>query len=98
MYYRLDPMGIDREDLLNRIILLIRYRIPSMFGFTVFSSISQARTNGNIPYPHSGDSAAGGHAIIAMGYDDGKEIKHSVQGSKKRIGALQFRNSRGDAW
>lgn len=98
MYYRLDSQGLSREDLLTRIKLLINYRLPSMFGFTVFSSISQARNDGKIPYPFRGDRAVGGHAVIAMGYDDGKEIKHPAPGSSKTVGAFKIRNSWGTGW
>ncbi len=98
-YYRIDPPGMDNETLLARIKHLISYRLPSMFGFTVFSSISQAAHDGKIPYPYQGDSARGGHAVIAMGYDDDLEIQHSsAPKSKKTKGALQIRNSWGVNW
>ena len=43
-YYRLDPAGTSRTDLLARIKQLLALGLPSMFGFTVYSSIGQADT------------------------------------------------------
>jgi C1A family cysteine protease len=97
-YYRLDPPKTNKEDLLNRIRLLISYQLPSMFGFTVFSSISQAKDSGKIPYPYLGDTVLGGHAVAAVGYDDNMEIKHTHPKSKATTGALLIRNSWGTGW
>ncbi len=50
-YFRLDPPGTAKKTLLDRIRILLQYGFPSMFGFTVFSSIRQAGSNGMIPSP-----------------------------------------------
>ena len=68
-----------------------------MFGFTVYSSISQAATQGEIPFPTPGDAIVGGHAIVAIGYDDAKVIKNANSGAQV-VGALQIRNSWGTGW
>jgi C1A family cysteine protease len=97
-YYRLDPPEISSEDLLKRIKTNLAAGLPSMFGFTVFTSIYQAKLTGRIPYPASVDSIAGGHAVVAVGYDDSIEIKNDAPESEPTKGALLIRNSYGSTW
>jgi C1A family cysteine protease len=97
-YYRLDPAGTTKEDLLARIKSHLSAGLPSMFGFTVYNSIySQAGSTGKIPYPAPSDKVAGGHAIVAIGYDDNMRIKNTDSG-KETVGALIIRNSWGTSW
>lgn len=96
-YFRLDPPGISREDLLARIKRYVDANYPSMFGFSVFRSIAQARQSGEIPYPSRNDSRAGGHAVCVVGYDDDKVITNRGDGMQTR-GALLIRNSWGEDW
>jgi C1A family cysteine protease len=96
-YFRFDPPGTPRDELLNRIKTHLASSIPSMFGFTVYSSISQAAPDGEIPFPAAGEKVVGGHAIDAVGYDDGKVITHETSGAKT-TGALLIRNSWGRSW
>ena len=91
-YYRLDPSGTSKTDLLNLIKTNLASGLPSMFGFTVYSSIDQAATTGKIPYPAAGEKIVGGHAIVAAGYDDKMVIKNA------KPGALLIRNSWGTGW
>ena len=97
-YYRLDPSGTPRDLLLDRIKVYLRAGLPSMFGFTVYSSYTQARTTGEIPFPSSGENSVGGHAVVAVGYDDKKKIKNDTPGSSQTTGALMIRNSWGTGW
>ncbi len=98
-YYRLDPPGTTRDQLLNRIKTNLAAGLPSMFGFTVYSSITQAGNNGGkIPYPTKGDRIEGGHAIVAAGYDDTLKIKNTTTGSTETKGAFLIRNSWGTDW
>jgi C1A family cysteine protease len=97
-YYRLDPPGTLKADLLTRIKTNLTAGLPSMFGFTVYSSISQAATTGKIPYPTRGDKIAGGHAIVAVGYDDAMKIKNMNADGVETKGALLIRNSWGTTW
>ena len=91
-YYRFDPPGISTSDLLKQIKTYLAGGYPSMFGFTVYDSISEAATNGGkIPFPEPGDKVIGGHAVDAVGYDDKMKV-----GSLK--GALLIRNSWGTGW
>ncbi len=96
-YLRLDPLGIQRPVLLQRIKAFISAGIPSMFGFTVYSSISQAEDDGKIPFPCPGEGRVGGHALVAIGYNDDMEIENTICGTKT-TGALLVRNSWGSAW
>jgi C1A family cysteine protease len=60
---------------------------PFVFGFTVYESFESpavART-GILPMPKSGEKTVGGHAVMAVGYDDKK-------------GAILVRNSWGKNW
>jgi len=98
-YYRLDPPGIARPDLLERIKTNLRVGLPSMFGFTVYSSYSQSNTNGGaFPFPRRGDTVVGGHAVLAVGYDDAKKVKNTAPGGVETTGALLIRNSWGTGW
>jgi len=97
-YYRHDPPGTEKDVLLNRIKLYLAAGHPSMFGFTVYSSIDQADTTGKIPYPCTGERIEGGHAIVAVGYDDKMKIKNTGHCREETTGALLIRNSWGTGW
>jgi C1A family cysteine protease len=97
-YYRLDPHGTSVDDLLVRIKTNLHAKLPSMFGFTVFSSYRQADRTGEIPFPTAHDSRVGGHAIVACGYDDTKQIVHAGHGADPTVGAFLIRNSWGTGW
>ena len=98
-YYRLDPVGTTPTNLLSQIKTNLAGNLPSMFGFTVYDSISQANGvgKGKIPFPCPTDKVAGGHAIMAIGYDDTLAIKNT-NGGKTTTGALLIRNSWGTSW
>jgi C1A family cysteine protease len=97
-YYRLDVPGTKPEELLGRIKTNLTAGLPSMFGFSVYSSISQAETTGKIPYPAPGEWLGGGHAVAAVGYDDELEIRNTNPGGTLTTGALLIRNSWGTEW
>jgi C1A family cysteine protease len=96
-YFRLDPPNTPKDLLLKRIKSLLAAGLPSMFGFTVFSSINQAGTSGKIPFPSLKEKILGGHAVAAVGFDNKLEIKNIISGAKTK-GALLIRNSWGTAW
>jgi len=60
---------------------------PFVFGFTVYSSFESksATATGIIPMPSSHDYILGGHAVVAVGYDDAHQW-------------FIFRNSWGSGW
>lgn len=97
-YYRLDPAGTTKNDLLGRIKTNLAAGLPSMFGFTVYSSYVQVATTGKIPYPTTGEKIVGGHAVVAVGYDDKMKIKNTNPGAVETVGALLIRNSWGTEW
>lgn len=98
-YYRLDPPGTTTATLLAQIKTNLANGLPSMFGFTVYSSLNQSNTNGGkIPYPTRGEQVVGGHAIDAVGYDDNLKIKNTNAGGSETTGALLIRNSWGTGW
>jgi C1A family cysteine protease len=49
---------------------------PFVFGFTVYESfMSQAvAKTGNMPMPKASESVEGGHAVMAVGYNDAKNV------------------------
>ena len=89
-YFRLDDRG-GTDKTLERIRYFLNRGYPSMFGFSVYDTIRDAEQNGEIPYPSRHAALEGGHAVMAVGYDDAKSI-----GGKK--GAIKIRNSWGSWW
>jgi len=96
-YFLLDPPGTLKAVLLELIKALLAAGLPSMFGFSVFSSFTQAKIGGKIPYPSPGDKSCGGHAVVAVGYDDKMKIKNTSD-NKETTGAFLIRNSWGTDW
>jgi len=47
---------------------------PFVFGFTVYESFESPAVakSGVVPMPASGEKVVGGHAVVAVGYDDSK--------------------------
>jgi C1A family cysteine protease len=93
-YYRLDPQGTPFPTVLQAIKTQLEAGLPSMFGFTCYSSLYDA-VNGKIPYPLATEKVVGGHAVLAVGYDDNIVINN---GATKTTGALLIRNSWGTGW
>ena len=48
---------------------------PVVFGFTVYTSFESAQvaSTGVVPLPGLDESVLGGHAVVAVGYDDAKQ-------------------------
>lgn len=97
-YFRLDTAEKTREQLLESIKDSLAKGFPLMFGFTVYGSISQAEDTGNIPFPAMTDRSQGGHAVLAVGYDDSKIIQHNKPGAAATKGAILIQNSWGTNW
>ncbi len=99
-YLRLDPPGTRAEKLVDQIKTLLAAGLPLIFGFTVYSdAIGQSRSkNGEIPFPCEEDTVSGGHAVMAVGYDDKIEIANSAGEKTTTVGALQIRNSWSEEW
>lgn len=87
-YYRLDGLGTTNSQLLQRVKRFLKAGYPSMFGFTVYNF---GNDKGEFAFPGPNDAVQGGHAVVAVGYDDSRKI-----GREK--GALKVRNSWGTGW
>jgi len=97
-YYRLDPPETSPDDLIASLKANLASKLPAMFGFTVYSSIEEAQENeGKVSFPQQGDGVVGGHAVMAVGYDDTVSISGGLLGKDSRGGIL-FRNSWGRSW
>ncbi|MBD2438105.1 C1 family peptidase [Nostoc sp. FACHB-110] len=86
-YFRLDLPQLSKPDLLINIKACLASELPAMFGFSTYSSILDQKVikTGEIPYPRQGEKTLGGHAVVAVGYDDCKQ-------------ALLIRNCWGKDW
>jgi C1A family cysteine protease len=58
---------------------------PVAFGFRVYESFRKVGADGMMPVPASNERLLGGHAVLAVGYDDEKKV-------------LVVRNSWGEKW
>jgi C1A family cysteine protease len=96
-YVRLDPPKMALPAVLAQLKINMTSGLPAMFGFTVYSSIAQASSDGKIPFPAQGEKIEGGHAIMAVGYDDHMLIKNNTSGAQT-TGAFLIRNSWGTTW
>ena len=96
-YYRHDPPGVLPGAVLERVKAHLAGGHPSMFGFTVYSSIELADKRGAIPFPGPSERILGGHAVVAVGYDDRVKIATASSGGEC-MGALLIRNSWGKGW
>jgi len=49
---------------------------PFVFGFTVYESFEEdgVKTSGIMPMPAQDEAVVGGHAVLAVGYDDAKQM------------------------
>jgi C1A family cysteine protease len=97
-YYRHDPPGTPKDDLMKHIKTHLAAGHPPVFGFTVYNSIEQAAEQGEIPFPAKGEKVLGGHAVAAMGYDDNMTVRNAAKGGIETTGALLIRNSWGKEW
>ncbi|MEB3329300.1 MAG: C1 family peptidase [Candidatus Sericytochromatia bacterium] len=58
---------------------------PVVFGMRLYQTFRDVGPDGLLPLPQPGDVMVGGHAVAAVGYDDGRQV-------------LIVRNSFGTAW
>ena len=83
--------------LMARVKGLVAAGLPSMFGFTVYGCVEEAEEDGRVPFPCPSDRTLGGHAVAAVGYDDGVEVENPAC-EEGTTGALLVRNSWGEEW
>jgi C1A family cysteine protease len=93
-YARLDIYNADGKRTINNVKHALASGFTVAFGFPVYSSLSECPY---VPYPTAKDSLLGGHAVLAVGYDDEVRVDDGV-GKVTKEGCLIFRNSWGDEW
>jgi len=79
---------------LNELRLSLYSKGPCVIGVEVFEGFMRTKT-GIIPLPRKNESALGGHAICAVGYDDQKKLikfknSWSKEWGKKGFGFLPY--------
>ena len=92
-YVRLDRAGLRTNMILENIKYVLARGYSVAFGFTIYSSISD---DANIPFPKETDRRSGGHAVLAVGYDDNHNIGSDNNG--RNVPSLIIRNSWGPIW
>ena len=97
LYYRLDGLGVTRQQLLDKIRDHLRKGLPMIFGFTCYSSLNLA-DNGKIPFPDKDENVEGGHAAMAVGFDDDFKIVNPGNKAISTTGAILIRNSWSTDW
>jgi C1A family cysteine protease len=97
LYYRLDGVGVTKANLLEKIKDHLRNGLPLIFGFTCYSSLDLA-DDGKIPFPDKDENVEGGHAVMAVGFDDDKKIVNPGNKEIETKGAILIRNSWGVEW
>jgi C1A family cysteine protease/peptidoglycan hydrolase-like protein with peptidoglycan-binding domain len=98
-YFRIDNANLHPEFLLFRIKAVLACGFPSMFGLTLYNSSREEYNleRGYIPFPSKRDGVLGGHVLVAVGYQDDKEIPRKDCQIPSE-GALLIRNSWGKEW
>ncbi|MBW4474915.1 MAG: C1 family peptidase [Stenomitos rutilans HA7619-LM2] len=100
-YLRLDYAGISKEDLLLQVKAVLSVGFPCVFGFTLYTSAYEDSNpeKGMIPFPnYKKDRVVSGHSVVAVGYDDYKELERTDRPNQPSVGALLIRNSLGSEW
>jgi C1A family cysteine protease len=93
-YARLDPYGASGKQTLDTVKYALAAGFVAAFGFPVYSSMTESPY---VPYPEPQDALQGGHAVLAVGYDDNVVVEDEG-GKKTKEGCLIFRNSWGQDW
>ena len=90
-YVRLDPVSATPVQALDNIRAHLAAGFPSMFGFPAYDEYMNPAADGKVAFPAPSSQLNGGHANVAVGYDD-----HLAIGP--HTGALLVRNSWGTGW
>lgn len=92
-YYRLDSYGTNPDQVITRIKSNILLNRACMFGFVVYGTDDKT---GDVLLPRKNQRLVGGHAVVAVGYDDDHEIVHPE--GERTVGAFRFANWWGKKW
>lgn len=90
-YFRLDDAEATGKEVLLNVRKCLAARMPSVFGLSIYSSFPLKDEGHEIQVPEPGEQFLGGHAMLAVGYDDERMIGPYQ-------GALLVRNSWGSGW
>lgn len=69
----LSYMRINNTSL-NQLRSCLSEGFPFVFGFSVYESFRSIGKNGLMPMPKPSEELLGGHAVMAVGYDDTKQV------------------------
>jgi C1A family cysteine protease len=97
-YARLDGYNDNGEKTLDNVKRALLDGFPVAFGFPVYSSVTK---NPDIPLPRQTDKLIGGHAVLAVGFNDDRTnvgIDPKTGKETEAKGALLIRNSWGPTW
>ena len=69
-----DPLSAAHPDV-NQLKGCLASGFPFVFGFAVYESFEspQVANTGQVPMPQSNEAFLGGHAVMAVGYDEAKQ-------------------------
>jgi C1A family cysteine protease len=84
-YHRIDTLAQMKTCIYSA-------RAPFILGFNVYESFEEIGSDGLMPDPKSSEELLGGHAVMAVAYDDKKLMPNGKKG------ALRIRNSWGKDW
>jgi C1A family cysteine protease len=88
LYIRLDPRGQAADQTLNIVRWFLAAGFGVVFGFPLCTAIS---ADGAIGFPTLYDVIRGGHAVLAVGYDDQRRVRSDR-------GSLLVRSCWGRQW
>jgi len=69
----LSYMRLDHSSL-NQLQSCLSEGFPFVFGFTVYESFRKIGMDGMMQMPSPDEARLGGHAVMAVGYDDAKKV------------------------
>lgn len=80
-----NPIQVNQD--INEMKAILASGVPFIFGFTVYDSFESqyVANSGIMPMPRVGEQILGGHAVMAVGYDDATQM-------------VKVRNSWGTGW
>lgn len=94
-YARVDGYGQPPGTVLKQLKQILYTGFPVEFGFPVYSSIQNLQ-NFLIPVPGKTDKQLGGHAVLAVGYNE--DVVYLDDKGESKKGAIIIRNSWGAGW
>jgi C1A family cysteine protease len=100
--YRLDETAPNSKQTPAELVVAVKAHlaagVPTSFGFPLYSTaVAESLDGGEIGLPPSGEKAAGRHAVVAIGYDDAREIA-TTDGATTTRGAFKVHNSWSVKW